>query len=298
MAISSVIITYQPNLDVLSSLVSIISRVCSQLVLIDNGSSNFNELKTHFSSISNVTLVSLSKNVGIAEAQNIGIRNLKSLGEELILFFDQDSSISDDFIISIKDEYQRLEKSVNSPIILGPTFFHRTKQFEYPIIKFNKLGFRKKIYVSNYQEAVEASCIISSGMCVRKNVLSSVGEMDSSLFIDYVDTEWCLRAVSKGVKIFVSPYIVMEHEIGNDNIKFFRWRVPVHSATRRYYRIRNSFILFKYPYIPFIVSLHECSFSIIHQFFLILFVKNRRGYIDSLFKGVRDGMSSLFKIGK
>jgi rhamnosyltransferase len=252
-------------------------------------------LEKIISSIPNKTLISLSENIGIAEAQNIGIRKLNCSDEELILFFDQDSSISENFLISIKNEYQSLEKSVNNSVILGPTFYHRTKNFEYPVVKFNRFGFRKKIYVSNYPEAVEASCIISSGMCVRKGVLSSVGEMDRSLFIDYVDTEWCLRAVSKGVKIYVSPHIVMEHEIGNDNIKVFRWRVPVHSATRRYYRIRNSFILFKYPYIPFVVSLHELSFSIIHQFFLILFVKNKRRYMDSLIKGMRDGIVSLFK---
>ncbi|MBF4438429.1 glycosyltransferase family 2 protein, partial [Vibrio anguillarum] len=87
---------------------------------------------------------------------------------------------------------------------------------------------------------IEASCIISSGMAVRKNILDSVGVMDDSLFIDYVDTEWSLRARYLGNLILVDPQLVMGHEIGTDNLKLFKWRVPVHSASRRYYRIRNS----------------------------------------------------------
>tara|TARA_R110001583_G_scaffold195527_1_gene375364 strand:- start:1750 stop:2640 length:891 start_codon:yes stop_codon:yes gene_type:complete len=294
LSISSIIVTYQPNVELLSNLILGNISVFNKVILIDNGSNNIKSIRDAFKHNDKIFILALFENVGIAAAQNIGIKSL-DIDDELIVFFDQDSSVDQLFIKAIESEYKIIEKKYTQGVILGPMFFHRTEKFEYPIIKFNKYGFRKKLYVSDYENVVEASCIISSGMCVRKDVLTKVGEMDSSLFIDYVDTEWCLRAISKGVRIFSSPALVMEHEIGDDNIKFFRWRIPVHSSFRRYYRIRNSFILFKYPHVPLIVCLRELIFSVAHQFLLIILTKNKKDYIKSLYRAVRDGLISLFK---
>ncbi|MBF4290916.1 glycosyltransferase family 2 protein, partial [Vibrio anguillarum] len=147
-----------------------------------------------------------------------------------------------------------------------------------------------RIYPSESRYPIEASCIISSGMAVRKNILDSVGVMDDSLFIDYVDTEWSLRARYLGNLILVDPQLVMGHEIGTDNLKLFKWRVPVHSASRRYYRIRNSFFLFRYPHIPRLVCTREVTFSILHQLFLVLLTNEKKAHWKSLWRGIKDGV--------
>jgi rhamnosyltransferase len=293
--ISSVIVTYEPNIKGISDLIKSNYTDFNTIVIVDNCSSNIDLLKESIVDIENIIIIELNENLGIAYAQNVGICSLNDTSNDLIVFFDQDSYIGIGFIEKLIDEYKYLESINDGPFVLGPSFYHRKKHFEYPIIKLNRYGFREKIYLSSYKRAVEVSCIISSGMCVRRNVLADVGQMDSSLFIDYVDTEWCLRAISKGVRIFASPVLIMEHEIGDDNIKLFRWRIPVHSAFRRYYRIRNSFILFKYPHVPLIVCLRELIFSVTHQFLLIILTKNKKDYIKSLYRAVRDGLISLFK---
>jgi rhamnosyltransferase len=104
-----------------------------------------------------------------------------------------------------------------------------------------------------------------------------------------------LRAKRLGCKVYVSPNIKMFHEIGDNNLKFLNWRIPVHSAHRRYYRIRNSFLLLNFPYFPKLAALREISFNIIHQLVLLIFCKHRVELFKSLVFGVRDGFLSFIK---
>lgn len=262
----------------------------NRAVLVDNGSENAKELADVCQSFERVNLICLDANLGIAEAQNVAIRGLKIDDDELVVFFDQDSSIGHDYLKQVEKTYQKLERDYGRAPILGPRFYNRVSKFEYPVIKLNKLGLRKKLLPSQYSHPTEASCIISSGMTVKKDTLNRVGLMDESLFIDYVDTEWCLRARKLGFPILVEPSLVMEHEIGTNNFKFLRWRVPVHSAARRYYRIRNSFYLMSYSHIPKLTSLREVVVSMMHQAFLVVFTDEKMGHLKSLVRGVRDGL--------
>jgi rhamnosyltransferase len=289
-SVSSIIITYQPDTEILSQLILGNLQFFNQVIIVDNGSINIDSIKKIVNGKKNIKLVELGINSGIATAQNIGLKCLDVEEDELIVFFDQDSSINSDFINLLQTEYDFLDNKYKNRIILGPTFFNRTQKFEYPCIQFNKYGLRKKFFASNFSNCVEVSCIISSGMCVKKKIIDHIGYMKDELFIDYVDTEWCMRASSLGWKIFVSPNIRMEHEIGSQNIKILKWRIPVHTASRRYYRIRNSFYLLKYPYIPIALAMREIIFSVFHQLIHVVFMKNKLTLIKSMIKGILDGI--------
>jgi len=288
--ITSIIITFQPDLPSARSLLRACQSNGNHLIVVDNGSENAKELAEVCQSFERVELIRLEANLGIAEAQNIAINHLQVDADELVVFFDQDSSINDDYLKQLEETYQKLECDYGSALILGPCFYNRVSKFEYPVIRLNHLGLRQKLLPSQYAYPTEASCIISSGMTVKKRTLNRVGLMDEALFIDYVDTEWCLRARKLGYLILVEPSLVMEHEIGANNFKFLRWCVPVHSAARRYYRIRNSFFLLRYSHVPKLTSLREVVFSILHQAFLVVVTDEKIGHLKSLFRGVRDGI--------
>lgn len=296
MSVSSIIITFQPELPRVETLLNACQSNGNHVIVVDNGSENAKELVEVCHSFERVELICLDTNFGIAAAQNIAIRHLQIDYDELVVFFDQDSSIGNEYLQQVEKTYQKLERDYGRAPILGPMFYNRVSKFEYPVIKLNKLGLRKKLLPSQNVHPVEATCIISSGMTVRKNVLEQVGLMDESLFIDYVDTEWCLRAKKLGGLILVDPSLVMEHEIGTNNFQFLRWRVPVHSAARRYYRIRNSFFLLRYSHVPKLTSLREVVVSIVHQAFLVMFTVKRVGHLKSLVRGVIDGL--FHKSGK
>ncbi|TYW84543.1 glycosyltransferase, partial [Klebsiella pneumoniae] len=174
--------------------------------MIDNGTLGENDLES-FRNIAHVIL--LGNNEGIAKAQNIGIRFAKENAADGVIFFDQDSEISDNFVESLISDYMSVSKYDNTIGMIGPTFIDSRYKFYYKQILLNRFGVRKKIDPAKLSTPFKVSIIISSGSFVLMPILDSVGYMDERFFIDYVDTEWCFRMLSKGYSIYVSTSATM-----------------------------------------------------------------------------------------
>ncbi|HEE5405124.1 rhamnosyltransferase family protein [Acinetobacter baumannii] len=288
MKFSAIIVTYNPNLNIFK-LINVLKLQGITSIVVDNASKDFD-----FKGVENdqnCYLVRLENNLGIATAQNKGIEKAIELGAEQILFFDQDSSIPEDYIENLYADYELLMRNNIDIGAIGPRFIDDRYNFYYKTISVTRNGFRIKHDVSNIDKPLHSTLLISSGSMISINTLKKVGLMRDNYFIDYVDTEWCLRAESLGYKNFISAKAVMRHTIGDNviNLKFFN--VPVHSAFRRYYRVRNAFYMMREPHVPIILAIREIFFSFIHQIILISFERNKSGYLKSYFKGLRDGIA-------
>ncbi|BDN88964.1 glycosyltransferase family 2 protein [Aeromonas caviae] len=282
--IYSIIVTYNPNEYNLTLLVNALISSGVTPIIVDNAS------KEDFSAP--CQLIKLDSNYGIAKAQNIGIEYALKQNAKAIIFFDQDSSIKDEFFI--KKLYQPiLDKKAS---ITAPVFTDLARDFIYSIVDIDKHGKRTKYYPAIDDAPFKVSNVISSGTMVDIQALTEIGDMVDELFIDYVDTEWCLRAYNKGFDILVMPNARMTHSIGDKTIKLGHFYVPKHSPFRRYYRIRNAFFLLRQEHIPKLMAIREILFSIIHQGILIVFSRGERlAYIQSLYRGLRDGVLGRFK---
>ncbi|MBR7718233.1 glycosyltransferase family 2 protein [Acinetobacter nosocomialis] len=291
MRIKAIIVTFNPKANVVN-LINNLKRQNVTPIIVDNGSINFD-----FKIIENdldCYLIRLYENFGIATAQNKGIEKALELGTDYILFFDQDSTISDNFVNDILNDYSFLSRKNITIGALGPRFIDERNKFYYKSIGISKYGLRTKYDVSNISEPFHSYLLISSGSLVSVDTLKNVGLMRDKYFIDYVDTEWCIRAESKGYNNYMSAKAIMYHTIG-DNIKQNKWfKMPVHSSFRRYYIIRNSFYMLKEPYIPKLFVFHQLFINIIHQFIIIYVAKgNRFNYLKSFLRGVKDGLKYL-----
>lgn len=282
--IYSIIVTYNPNESNLKSLVSALVTSGVTPVIVDNSS------KEDFSAPCQI--IKLDSNYGIAKAQNIGIEYTLNQNAETIIFFDQDSSIADELFI----------KKLHQPILDGqakitaPVFTDLSRGFIYSIVDIDKKGRRTKHYPAIDDAPFKVSNVISSGTMVDVQALTEIGYMADELFIDYVDTEWCLRAYNKGFEILVIPSARMTHSIGDKTLKLGAFYVPKHSPFRRYYRIRNAFYLLRQKHIPKLMAFREVLFSIIHQGILVIFSSGERlAYMHSLYRGLRDGILGRFK---
>jgi len=85
----------------------------------------------------------------------------------------------------------------------------------------------------------------------------------------------------------------MIHSIGDNSLNFFGFCVPVHSAVRRYYRVRTSFHLLRFKHVPNWLASREISFCFIHSLILIFTQKNKKEYLFSFFAGIRDGILNV-----
>ncbi|CAI0854903.1 MULTISPECIES: glycosyltransferase family 2 protein [Serratia] len=287
--IAAVIISYHPELGNLTTLIEELKRQQVPSVLVDNGSlepSVVEELSRL------ATVVRLCENVGIAKAQNIGVEHARTVHDaELIVFFDQDSHIDENFITGLLQDYYQVS-ATEQVAAIGPIFTDSRYGFHYPLIRVNKLGWRTKVLPQLQTAPFEVSMIISSGSLIPMAVLLDVGYMDESLFIDYVDTEWCLRAVAKGYKIYAATSAKMSHAIGDRAMKVLVWHVPMHSAFRRYYRLRNGLFLARMKHIPPLMKIRENVFNAIHQLLLIATQPNKKTHLATWCRAVKDGLSS------
>lgn len=286
----AVIISFNPEFKCINNLIDNLKEQNIASVVVDNGT--LDDVKAKQIS-TDCHLVRLETNVGIAKAQNEGIRYAKKLGAEYIIFFDQDSNITSNFVDSLLEDYTFAMKKCGGKVgSIGPVFTDSRYGFFYKVIKINKYGFRKKIDPQFKTEPFEVTLIISSGSLVPILVLDDVGGMDEHLFIDYVDTEWCLRAVSKGYKIYVATSARMAHAIGDKMVKLFMFNVPVHSPFRRYYRVRNAIIFSRMEHIPIAMKFRDNFFNIVHQTVLICTQPNKIEYIKSMIRAIKDGIQN------
>ncbi|MDR7654222.1 glycosyltransferase family 2 protein [Acinetobacter junii] len=284
--IYSVIITFNPNVNSVLKLIESLSFQNVKVIIVDNDSRNKNELKN----ISLASVIFLENNFGIAKAQNVGIEQAIQNSADFILFFDQDSSIPESYVSDLMSDYMDLETRKEKIGAIGPRFIDDRHNFYYKTINLSKSGFRHKIDVSKISQPIHSSLLISSGSLISVKTLKEVGMMRENYFIDYVDTEWCIRAEALGFKNFMSAKAIMRHTIGDKMIQLVFFNVPVHSPFRRYYRVRNAIYMLREPHVPFLLFFREMIFNFIHQMILVCFEKKKMEYLRSYFNGIRDGV--------
>jgi len=283
------IVTFNPLIHKVLNIVESLKNYDYRIIIVDNFSDNQLEFKEVISGHSEIKFISLSNNLGIAYGQNIAINYAYENKFDYIIFFDQDSFINNSLISNLLFEFSNLSLSHNVAAI-GPRFIDEKKGFYFPALKFNKNGLIDKVSVENIKSPMEVSFLISSGTLVSINALRDIGLMRDEFFIDFVDTEWCFRALSKGYKLFMSEKAIMKHSIGDDTLKIANFNIPVHSGFRRYYRIRNLFFMWKMPYVPkiLVIKLMITNFGI--QILLLLTKNNKADYIKYYIKAIRDGL--------
>ena len=126
--------------------------------------------------------------------------------------------------------------------------------------------------------------------------LDSIGLMDEGLFIDLVDTEWCLRAKSKGFHIMGVGEAIMTHTLGEQRkeVWFLRQRsVPFHRPFRYYYMIRNSLLLYRRNYISWRWKLADGVKWFKILIFFCLAAPNRFACLNMMLLGMFDGFKGV-----
>lgn len=190
--------------------------------------------------VNNMNYIWLGKNVGIAAAQNAAINSLADY--KYIVFLDQDSRVDKDYPEKMACEYSMIKKQYPNLAILGPILFDGNADDAY-ISKIHKEKFLSPNVICRKN-------IISSGSCIRRDVLDDVGLNEVDLFIDLVDSEWCWRAVSKGYICCMTTKVKMLHTIGNKRINIGPIKDVVSSPWRYFYQYRNYLWMLTRSYVP------------------------------------------------
>jgi rhamnosyltransferase len=283
--ICSVIVGYRPDQHRLLTLCESLVADGSSVVIVDNTESSYLD-EAVFSDQCRV--IALGANTGIAHAQNVGVKVAIADGAGVIAFFDQDSTVS---VGVLRTLVSYLE--IGTPNLVSPLCIDDFTGSELPSQRVSKCGLPVATYRGNNSAPYDVDVVISSGIAATREVFEVAGPLDEGLFIDFVDTEWCLRCRGRGISIRVVPAAVMTHRIGVKSIRLWRFTVSEHSPDRCYYQIRNCFHLFRRPHVPLLFALKETLSTFMSRVLLLLFHVRRLHYFSAYLAATKDGLAGV-----
>lgn len=277
-----IIVGYRPDVAQLLDLCARVAGDGIRVIVVDN-----TEVPTLESSAlpDGCTLTTLGYNSGIAHAQNVGVAAALAAGAGVLVFFDQDSKIAPGFAKSLIAAIGEDRAEIVSPLCVDDA-----TGMPLPSVRMSRYGWSTPVHAGDAGGRYPVDMVISSGTVATRQVFEIAGVFDDGLFIDFVDTEWCLRCRSRQIPIYVVPSLVMRHSVGLRHFKFGTLTISVHSPARCYYQIRNSFLLFRKPHIPRIFALNQLAATLVSRTILLFFVEDRLSYLKSYLFAVRDGL--------
>lgn len=255
----------------------ILDQICPifGLVIIYDNTNVHNESVCKLAeSFDNICYLANQHNDGVAVALNQMANIAKVQGYKKIVFFDQDSRLPNKDLLLYLDNVLSIHNdkvAIISPNIICDYVINENAYVDAPPIK-------------------ECDWLITSGSCLNLTAYEDIGIFDENLFIDLVDTDFCIRARAKGYRLLQLSSPIMRHSLGDVysilNIKYY-----CHSPLRIYYQVRNKIYLSKKH--PNIIIL-GVIFSILKVFLKITFLeKNKLFRFKMVFKGIADAKNSV-----
>lgn len=285
--VAAIVVAYNPDPATLIRTLSALASQTKNLIVVDNASREF----PHEALTIPIQYIRLDCNLGIAAGLNAGIQHAQKQGCTHVLLMDQDSQADPHMISQLETTHSQLTQQGKKVAAVGPSYRDAKDGTLAPFFRFSFLGMRR-VWPSAQDPVVEVDFLISSGSLVSLEALASIGLMDEGLFIDHVDTEWCLRAQTLGFSLYGTANTQMRHSLGDRRQKlwFFRmYQVPFHAPFRYYYMFRNSLILYQRKSLP--VSCTRVLMFRCVKFLLFFGVVPPRRFenLAMMFRGLKDG---------
>ena len=293
MKVACIIVLYEPDFDLLIKNILGLSSDVVFFIVDNSAKSNRFPLNFLLDQGVNFSYIPMESNVGLAGAQNIALEAVTSAScYTHVIFFDQDSILSSKSFNNLCScEIQLIENGIKVGAV-GPVCYDPNDKNTYPLTYYR--GPFIELRYPALDEELQVSFLISSGMLTRLSVIEEVGFMNEDFFIDYIDIEWSFRAQSKGYVLFGVGGAVMEHLIGDGRVKFFNRTISKHSPMRRYYLLRNVFLVFTIKHIPINYKVREFFLTGARFFVFLLYSDERLLFLKLSLKGVLDAFSGRF----
>ena len=193
--ICTIIVLYKHDNTLLEKIVDNIYPSSSLVVLINNDSRvNINK---NILSREKVLLINNDVNMGASVAYNQGIIKAYSENCDYAFLLDQDSMPSERLIPVLAG------KIYNSDVtMIGTSYIEYEKKYDERFYDSEEITF----------SIVKHNIASGSLICVKKFI--DAGKYDEDMFMEYFDTDWCLRATKLNHKIFKLDNKLLCHKIG------------------------------------------------------------------------------------
>jgi rhamnosyltransferase len=291
--IGIVVVTYHPAGDVESRL----EKMAAQgglLLVVDNGSvedcGGLKEICDRHA----WELIANPVNLGLGAALNQGVRRMTEHEARWVLLFDQDSEPAPDMSERMIETLQR-HPAPESVAIVGPIFRDPNTGRHHRVLRQNPRWpwlFQKVAHTADDLRAV--SMVITSGSLLRVADFNEIGPFDEALFIDYVDTDFCLRCRAAGRLIAISAAARLDHQFGRREQRRFlglAFYPTNHPPIRHYYIARNRVLMLRrhglqFPHWMFF----DLAAAGLWLFRVLAFEQAKGSKLKAMLRGTWDGL--------
>ncbi|WCJ58927.1 glycosyltransferase family 2 protein [Fontisphaera persica] len=280
--VCAVIVTFNP-LPSLAENLSALQNQVDALVLVDNGT--FPRWPAPLQAVvkkPGITFLPNPENLGVATAFNQGLRHALSQGYEWAVTFDQDSQPPPQFMAGLWEAWQACPLRDHVAVI-APQYW--LKETAPPASPAGRPAWRP------------LRVAMASGNLVRLQAAQSVGWMDESFFIDYVDFDFCLRLRRQGWQIIQATNVWLPHRLGarqKHRCLGLEFGLVAHSPLRRYYNTRNRLVAYRRHALRFPGwFLHDLAWWMLEMGKIALFEDQKTAKCRAIWLGLHDGFSGV-----
>ena len=233
--IAAVATAFHPD-ERLTAVVEAALKSCARVVVVDNTPGDGPFLTDTLRDRDGVTVLRDGGNRGLAGALNAGVDTLLAQADgseqpDLLLFLDQDSVLGEDLVLGLAQHLT--DPSVG---IAAPAAWDEQQG------RYYEPG------TENGPDVADRDVVITSGMLVRREVLTEVGRFRTEFFVDHVDNDFCLRVRAAGYRVLRDKRQKLAHSLGQRN----QHKLPGvsvsssrHPTWRLYWIARNGTVLIR-----------------------------------------------------
>ena len=226
--VCAILISYHPDAELPRRATRLLEQAGS-LVIVDNGSGEETQQMLHgIAADSRVSLVLNCANLGVAAALNSGVEHARASGFAWVLLLDQDSDPHEDMLSSLIEVRAAYPEPARVAVIGA--------------------GFGEDARPAPAAAWQEVESVITSGSLIPLVLHAAIGPFRDEFFIDYVDSEYCMRARAQGYRVIKTTKPLMSHTIGaptrHEVFGLSKWTTN-HSPDRRYYIARNDTVMLR-----------------------------------------------------
>lgn len=267
-------VIYQPAADLTDQLASIRAQ-CAELVIVNNGCEE--PVRRSLQAGADIHWIDSPRN-NLALAQNLGIQHARRAGFAYVLLLDQDSRPASDMVPRLMQVMHGHPDPARLGMVAPSVSERHSRRTHDYVTPWLHVGFRRQA-IGREENLSGVLWVIASGSLIPLNTFDRVGLMDERYGIDYVDKEFCLRVVSRGLEILVTGSAQLDHAIGrcsDHQLAGLTITATNHPPARRHTIYRNRLrTIGRYGLTipPFL--LYECG-SIAYDIFRILCVETEK----------------------
>ena len=246
------LISYYSSKDIIRIIKKIDRKI--KIIIIENAQEE--GFKSKFSNFKNVKIVFSKNNLGQVGGMNLGLKKIKT---RHALYMDPDVN----FKKTIIDNFLKIAYQVKDFVILAPQ--HEKSRYTNDF-KSNRNNEHKNL---DLMKMVHGHFLFFNMNIVRK-----IGGYDKKIWMYYDETDFCLRAYRKRQKIYVIPYLNVEHRGGSSIKSGKNLKIEAH---HNWHYMWSKFYFFKKNYSTFEgykKTVNDLIISILK--FLIFLIVNKR----------------------